>query len=69
MFNLNKATVNRWWLRYKKEGHINPRPNLGSKSKVDRNELINYVESNPDARLYDIGLRFNVSDSSIHRHL
>ena len=22
LFKLNKATVNRWWLRYKTEGHV-----------------------------------------------
>ena len=28
IFNLNKATVNRWWLKNQKEGHINPRKHL-----------------------------------------
>ncbi len=35
LFKLNKATVNRWWLRYKTEGHVNPRKNLGSKPRID----------------------------------
>jgi transposase len=48
LFNLNKATVNRWWLRYKKEGQVNPRKNLGSNPKVDIMLLIKYIENNPE---------------------
>ena len=66
VFNLNKATVNRWWLRYKKEGHVNPKKNLGSKSKIDKSQLIKYVKSNGNCRLSDLGLLFNVRGVSIY---
>jgi len=69
IFDLNKVTVNRWWLRYKREGDVSARKNLGSKPKVDVNQLIKYVEGHPDSRLCDIGLKFNVSGISIHRYL
>ena len=42
IYSLNKATVNRWWLRYKKEGNVNARINQGSKPKIDRAELKKY---------------------------
>lgn len=49
VFKLNKATVNRWWLRYKTEGHVNPRKNLGSKAK--------YIEDKSEFALSDISLK------------
>jgi transposase len=69
IYSLNKATVNRWWQRYKKEGHVNPRVNLGRKPKIDRAELKKYVDAHPDSRLYDISLKFMVSVNAIHRWL
>ena len=69
VFNLNKATVNRWWLRYKQEGHVKPRENKGRKAKIDRAELKRYVESQPNSMLRDIGLKFKVSANSVHKCL
>ncbi|MDP4832315.1 MAG: transposase [Rickettsiaceae bacterium] len=69
IYSLNKATVNRWWLRYKKEGNVNARINQGSKPKIDRAELKKYVDAHPDSRLYDISLKFMVSTTAIHRCL
>ena len=61
--------MNRWWQRYKKEGHVNPRMNLGRKAKIDKAELKKYVDAHPDSRLYDISLKFMVSVNAIHRSL
>ena len=69
IYNLNKATANRWWQRYKKEGHVNPRMNLGRKAKIDKAELKKYVDAHPDSRLCDISLKFMVSINAIHRWL
>lgn len=69
VFKLNKATVNRWWLRYQKEGHVNPRKNLGSKPKIDQFLLIKYIGGNPDFNLSDISKLFNVSKASAYNHL
>lgn len=69
IYTLNKATVNRWWLRYKKEGHVNPRINQGRKARIDMTELKKYVDAHPDSRLCDISLKFMVSINAIHRWL
>ena len=69
IYNLNKATVNRWWQRYKKEGYVNPRMDLGRKAKIDKAELKKYVDAHPDSRLCDISLKFMVSVNAIHRWL
>ncbi len=34
ILGLNKATVNRWCLRHKQEGHIRARKNLGKKARL-----------------------------------
>jgi transposase len=43
LFKVSKSSVNRWWLRYKEEGSIAPRKRLGSKGKVDSEELRKYA--------------------------
>jgi transposase len=60
-FNLNKATVNRWWLRHKKEGHIRPRKNLGKKPKVTKEEFEIYITQNPNFTTAEMGRYFNIS--------
>lgn len=69
LFKLNKATVNRWWLRYKTEGHVNPRKNLGSKPRIDSLLLKDYLDNNADFNLSDISKLFNVSKVSAYKHL
>lgn len=61
IFNLNKATVNRWWLRHKKEGHINPRKNLGKKPKVTKEDFEIYISQNLNFTTADMGKYFNIS--------
>ncbi len=61
VFNLNKATVNRWWLRHKKEGHINPRKNLGKKPKITREDFDIYISQNSNFTTADMGKYFNIS--------
>jgi transposase len=61
IFNLNKATVNRWWVRYKKEGHINPRKNLGKKPKVTKEDFAIYISQNLNFTTADMGKHFGMS--------
>jgi len=61
LFDLNLSTVNRWYLRYKKEGHYHPRKRLGAKSKIDPKVLESYVNSNPDSKLKDLAKKFGIS--------
>jgi len=61
IFNLNKATVNRWWIRHKTEGHIRPRINLGKKPKVTEEEFKIYITQNINFTTGDMGRYFNIS--------
>ena len=61
LFDLNLSTVNRWYLRYKQEGHYNPRKRLGAKAKIDPKALESYVNSNPDSKLKDLAKKFGIS--------
>lgn len=61
VFSLNLSTVNRWYLRYRREGNCDPRKRLGAKSKVDQKSLESYIISNPDAKLRDLSSIFGVS--------
>ena len=69
LFKLNKATVNRYCLRYKTEGHINPKKNLGSKPRIDSILLINYLNNKTDFSLSDISKQFKVSKVSAYKYL
>lgn len=61
IFNLNKATVNRWWRRHIEEGHINPRKNLGKKPKVMEEEFKLYITQNSNFTTAEIGKHFGMS--------
>lgn len=69
IFKVSTSSVNRWWLRYKKEGLISPKPRLGSKGKIDIQELRKYVEDNEDKKLSEISKLFKVSICSVYRSL
>ena len=63
LFQLNISTVNRWYLRYKKEGHYNPRMRVGKAPKVREEELISYIESTPNFKTSDMGKHFGMTGS------
>ena len=63
VFNLNKATVNRWWLRNKREGHVSPRKNMGKKPKVSKEEFEIYVAQNDDFTTAEMGKYFNITSA------
>ena len=69
IFGIHKNTINRWWIRYKNEGSYSPRIRLGLKSKVDKNELEEFVRNNPSATLSTIGLKFGISAWQVGRIL
>ncbi len=66
VFCLNLSTVNRWYLRYSREGNCLPRRRLGAKSKIDKGELIRYVDANPDMKLQDLSKKFGISICGIY---
>ena len=61
LFSLNLSTVNRWYLRYRKEGNYLPRKRLGAKSKINEKRLAEYVRANGDAKLKDLSKEFGIS--------
>jgi len=63
VFNISKTTVNTWNVRYKQEGHLNPRQNLGAKAKVIKEDFITWVNANSNATSEDIGKFFGVTGS------
>lgn len=69
LFCLNLSTVNRWYLRYRREGHYKPRRNVGAKLKIDVEGLRSFISLNPDSRLKDLSVRFGVSSWTIYQWL
>ena len=69
IFMVSKSSVSRWWIRYEKEGIIKPKPRLGSKGKIDPNQLKSYVENNEDKTLAEIAVVFKVSICSVYKRL
>ena len=61
LFNIHKNTINRWYIRYKKEGHVEPRVRRGFQSKVDK--------SNLEIKLSEIGIRYGITASQVGRIL
>lgn len=61
LFSLDLSTVNKWYLRYRREGKCTPRARPGAKRKVDLEALTNYITLNPDAKLKDLAKKFGVS--------
>jgi transposase len=69
IFMVSKSSVSRWWIQYQKEGAIKPKARLGSKGKIDPNQLKMYVENNGDKTLAEIAIIFNASICSVYRRL
>lgn len=69
IFKISTSSVNRWWLRYKKENVISPKPRLGSKGKINIQELKAYIEANEDKTLSEISKLFKVSICAIYKRL
>ena len=60
-FNIHKSTINHWLLRLRKEGSLKARANLGSKPKINIDELIRCITNNPNLRLIDLKKIFEIS--------
>lgn len=69
IFKVSTSSVNRWWLSYKKENKIVSKPRLGSKGKINPQELKSYVEANANKTLSEISKQFKVSACAIHKRL
>ncbi len=69
LFKLHKNTVNRWWVRYHKEGTLSARARPGFKSKVDHAAMAEYVISNSNVKLYELGKIYKITASQASRIL
>lgn len=63
VFEINKMTINKWYLRYQREGHCQPKVRLGAKPSIEKEEFIQHVTSHPNDRAEDIARQFNLSAS------
>jgi transposase len=63
VFGINKMTINRWHLRYKREGHCRPKTRLGAKASIEKEPFVQYVKTHPNARAEDIAGEFGISAS------
>jgi transposase len=61
VFGLHENTINRWWVRYHKEGSYAARKRLGRPSKVDQAKLVQTIQANPSMSLKELGVNFNIS--------
>ena len=61
VFGLHKNTVNRWSIRYLREGHYGARPRLGNRSRVDYKAMELFVSNKPDIKLSEVGSKFGIS--------
>lgn len=69
VFNLNKSTVNRWYLQYKRTGDLLHKKYHGSKPRIDKVKLVEYVNKHSNGKLEDFALVFKVSTTAIFRCL
>lgn len=61
VFSIHENTLNRWWVRYKKEGNCQARERLGRPSKVDQFKFEQAVKSNPNTSPKELGSQFKIS--------
>jgi transposase len=60
-FEIASNTVRNWYKRYKSEGNYLPRKVGGKKGRISEQEVKDYVNSNPDFILSDMGKHFSMS--------
>ena len=67
MFGLGINTLKSWEKLEKETGSLEKRPLDRKPTKIDRNELRNYVNENPFATNKEAALHFNCDESAIRR--
>jgi transposase len=60
-FDLNPSTINRWWLRYKREGNYAPKLRLGRQPRLSLPEVKAYIAANPNFKSSDMGKQFGMT--------
>lgn len=61
IFMLNPSTINRWWLRYKREGNYAPRKRMGRAPRLTLSQVTKYIECNPNFKSLEMGKHFGMT--------
>ena len=61
IFSLDPSTVNRWWLRYKREGHYAARKRLGKAPRISSSLVHDYVKTHSNFTLAQMGAYFGMT--------
>ena len=61
VFCINKNTISSWWQRYRQDGCVSSKSMKGAKPSIDKEQFIDFIKSNSDARVSDIAAHFNLS--------
>ena len=65
-FEIAVNTARNWYKRYKTEGHYLSRKVGGKKGRITREDVISYMELNPNFTLLAMGKHFNMSTVGAH---
>jgi transposase len=60
-FEISSNTVMNWYKRYKLEGNYLPRKVGGKKGRISEQDVITYVNNNPNFILLEMGKHFGMS--------
>jgi len=66
LFMLDPSTVNRWWLRYKREGNFLPRKRHGREPRVSLSSLKTYIATYPHFTSEDMGKYFGMTSGGAY---
>ena len=61
IFRLNVSTVNRWWLRYKREGNYAAKKRPGKTPRVNASLIQDYVEAHSNFTSAEMGRHFGMT--------
>lgn len=60
-FEISSNTVSNWYKRYKTEGHYLSKKVGGKKGRISEQEVVTYVNNNPNFILSEMGKHFGMS--------
>jgi len=69
VFKISPNTLNTWLKQYREHGEFIIKPRTYTHGKLKKQDLLNYLEQNPDAYQYEMAEHFNVSQMAIWKVL
>jgi transposase len=67
--DIHKNAFSRWNVRKSKEGTVLAKARLGFRSKVNKQELEDFVRSDPNIKLRGVGKKFGIAEFRVGRIL